>query len=63
MLLLSHVINYDAVSTLRLKAMLLRARIYEMQGRKELAVRQLEALIPKGGEWAEEAQKTLEGSH
>ena len=59
MLVLSNVINADAVSALRLKAMLQRAEIYELQGRPELAVRQLEALSPKGGEWGAIAQQRL----
>ncbi len=43
MLVLSRVANYNAVSSLRLKAMNLRAEIYEMQGRHELARKQLQA--------------------
>ena len=60
MLLLSQVINYDAVSPHRLKAMYLRAKIYEEQGRYELARKQLEATAPKGGPWAAKAKAKLE---
>ena len=47
-LLLSKTINDDAVSSLRLKAMFLRAETYEQQGRHELARKQLESLAKKG---------------
>lgn len=60
LIFLSKVINDDAVSGLRLKAMLLRAEIYEDQERRELARKQLEALAKKGGEWAQKAQTKLE---
>lgn len=60
MLLLSKVINEDAVSGLRLKAMYLRAEVYEKQGRRELARNQLEATMKKGGEWAAKAKQKLE---
>ena len=60
MLLLSRVINDDVISPLRIKAMFLRAEIYELQGRPELAVKQLEATARKGGEWAQKAQEKLE---
>ena len=56
---LSKVINAETASPLRLKAMLLRAEIYELEGRPELAVRQLEAASKKGGEWALEAKEKL----
>lgn len=59
-LLLSQVINDDAISGLRLKAMYLRAEIYEMQGRHELARKQLDSLSKKGGEWSEKAKTKLE---
>ncbi len=59
MRLLSKVINTDIPSPLRLKAMFYRAEIYELQGRPELAVRQLEAMSRKGGDWALEAQEKL----
>lgn len=60
MLLLSKVINDDVISPLRIKAMFLRAEIYELQGRPELAVKQLEAAARKGGEWAQKSQEKLE---
>ncbi len=56
---LSQVINSDAVSTLRLKAMYLRADIYELQQRPELAQKQLEAVAKMGGYWATQAQERL----
>jgi tetratricopeptide (TPR) repeat protein len=56
---LSRVINAEAASPLRLKAMYLRAEIYELEGRPELAIRQLEATSKKGGEWAARAQEKL----
>lgn len=60
MLVLSQVINDDAISALRLKAMFLRSEIYEKQGRFELARKQLEAAAPKGGEWGARALAKLE---
>lgn len=60
MLLLSQVINCDVASSLRLKAMYLRAGIYEKQGRQQLAKRQLETIVAKGGDWAQQAQEKLE---
>ena len=60
MLTLSKVINEDAISGLRLKAMYLRAEIYKKQGRDELAQKQLEALSTKNGEWAQKAKQKLE---
>lgn len=60
MLLLSKVINYDAVSSERLRAMYLRAEIYEDQGRKDLARRQLQATASKGGPWALKAKEKLD---
>lgn len=59
-LLLSRVINDDAVSTLRLQAMYLRAEVYEQQGRPELARKQLESMVKKGGTWAIKAKEKLE---
>ncbi len=59
MRLLSQVVNEDAVSGLRVKAMLLRAEIYALQGRHELARKQLEATSSKGGEWGKTAKKIL----
>lgn len=60
MLLLSKVINDDSISGLRLKAMLLRADMYQQQGRPELAQKQLIALTRKGGDWARQAKVKLE---
>ncbi len=60
MLTLSQVINDDAISGLRLKAMYLRSEIYEKQGRFELARKQLEATAKKGGEWGGKAISKLE---
>jgi tetratricopeptide (TPR) repeat protein len=59
MRLLSKVINADVISSLRVKAMFLRATLYEMQGRSELALKQLEATARKGGEWAQKAKEKL----
>jgi len=59
MVILSRVINHDAASSLRLKAMFLRSHIYHKQRRDELAVRQLEALAKQQGEWAEKAKEEL----
>lgn len=59
-LILSKVINDDAISSLRLKAMLLRAETYEQQGRPELARKQLESMAKKGGTWALKAKIKLE---
>jgi TolA-binding protein len=60
MLILSRVTNYNATSSLRVKAMYLRAEIYERQGRYELAKKQLQATSTKGGEWALKAKQKLE---
>lgn len=59
-LVLSKVVNDDAISSLRLKAMYLRAETYELQGRLELARKQLESMVKKGGAWARKAQEKLE---
>jgi Tfp pilus assembly protein PilF len=59
MLILSDVINDDAISSLRVKAMVLRAEVYEKQGRIELAKKQLEATANKGGQWAKQAKEKL----
>jgi tetratricopeptide (TPR) repeat protein len=59
-LLLSQTVNDDSVSALRLKAMFMRAEIYERQGRPELARKQLESLAKKGGSWGMKAKKKLE---
>jgi tetratricopeptide (TPR) repeat protein len=59
MRLLSKVINEEIASSLRVKAMFLRAEIYEQQGRHELALKQLESVVKKGGTWAYQAQEKL----
>lgn len=58
MLTLSDVINSDLASSLRIKAMVMRALIYEMQERPELARRQFETAFLKGGEWAEKEKES-----
>jgi len=60
MLTLSKAINSDEVSSLRVKAMFLRAELYAHQGRHELARKQLEATSKKGGEWALKAKHKLD---
>lgn len=59
-LILSKVINDDAISALRVKAMYLRAETYEQQKRPELARKQLESMVKKGGVWAKKAQEKLD---
>lgn len=59
-LTLSKVVNDDAISSLRMKAMYLRAETYELQGRQELAKKQLESIAKKGGIWAKKAKEKLE---
>ncbi len=59
MLLLSQAINDDTISSERVKAMYLRADIYALQGRHDLARKQLVATAKKGGEWALKAKKRL----
>ncbi|MEM1283424.1 MAG: tetratricopeptide repeat protein, partial [Chlamydiota bacterium] len=56
---LTKAIDEDAVSNLRLKAMYLRAEIYQLQGRLELSRKQLEATAKKGGEWGQKAKDKL----
>jgi tetratricopeptide (TPR) repeat protein len=63
MLLLSQIINEDAASNLRIKAMYLRAEIYELEGRHDLAIKQLEATSIKGGDWALKAKTKLEETY
>lgn len=60
MILLSKAINDDSISSLRIKAMYIRAEIYAAQGRHELARKQLEATSKKGGEWALKAKQKLD---
>lgn len=59
MWILSQVVNDEAISGLRVKAMFLRAEIYAQQGKPELALKQLEATSKKGGEWGQKAQEKL----
>lgn len=59
-LILSKVVNDDAISSLRIKAMYLRADTYALQGRRELARKQLEATSKKGGEWGLKAKQKLD---
>jgi len=60
LLVLSKAINDDSISGLRIKAMFLRAEIYEKQGRQELARKHFEATSRKGGEWGQQAKFKLE---
>lgn len=60
MLQLSEVANYNTASSLRLKALFLRAEIYREQGRNSLAQKQLESIALKGGEWALKAKEQLD---
>jgi len=62
-LTLSKVINDASISTLRLKAMWMRAETYEAYHRPELARKQLESLAKKGGEWASKAKEKLEKTY
>lgn len=57
---LSEVINYQAVSQLRLKAMYLRAQFYAEQAKPILAKKQLESLALKDGPWGQKAKEQLE---
>ncbi|CRX37645.1 tetratricopeptide repeat protein [Estrella lausannensis] len=56
----SSVVNADAVSSLRVQAMLERAYIYKEQNRLDLYRKQLEALERMGGKWQAKAQQLLE---
>lgn len=60
MLLLSKAVNDEAISSLRVKAMFLRAELYALQGRQELALKQLDAVAKKGGPWGKLAKNKLE---
>ena len=59
MALLAWVINGPYASSLRVKAMILRADLYLSLHRKDLAVRQLESVAAKGGEWGAVADRKL----
>lgn len=58
-LLLSKAVNEDLASSLRLKAIYLRAEAYQKFDRHEQARRQLEALAKLTGEWATKAKDKL----
>jgi tetratricopeptide (TPR) repeat protein len=59
MALLAWVINGPYASSLRVKAMILRADMYLSLNRKDLAIRQLESVSAKGGEWGAVADRKL----
>jgi tetratricopeptide (TPR) repeat protein len=63
MLYLSYVINENIPSSERIEAMLLRSELYALQGRHELAIKQLEAVSQKGGEFALIAKEKLKESY
>jgi hypothetical protein len=60
MALLAWVINGPYASSLRVKAMIVRAEIYLSFHRTDLALRQLESVVAKGGEWAPVAERKLQ---
>ena len=60
MLMLSKIINENAMSNLRIKAMYLRAELYELENKPDLAIKQLEVTSKKGGEWAYKAKQKLD---
>jgi tetratricopeptide (TPR) repeat protein len=57
--LLAWVINGPYASSLRVKAMILRADLYLSLHRTDLAIRQLESVSAKGGEWGAVADRKL----
>lgn len=57
---LAWIINRPYPSSLRIKAMILRADIYREQHRIDLAIRQLESVATKGGEWKAVAERKLQ---
>ncbi|MCE2983181.1 MAG: hypothetical protein LW832_06410 [Parachlamydia sp.] len=59
LLVLSKAVNDESISSLRIKAMFLRAEIYLLQQRPELAIKQLESIALKGGEWGKQARNRL----
>jgi hypothetical protein len=59
MTLLAWVINGPYASSLRVKAMILRADLYLSLHRTDLAIRQLESVAAKGGEWGAVANRKL----
>ena len=56
---LAWVINGPYASSLRVKAMILRAELYLSLHRTDLAIRQLESVAAKGGEWGAVAERKL----
>lgn len=58
--LLSKVVNDESISGLRIKAMVLRAELYQLQGKHELALKQLEAASKKGGIWGKQAKEKMD---
>lgn len=63
MLYLSYVINENISSSTRIEAMLLRSDLYQLQGRHELAIKQLEAVSKNGGEFALIAKEKLKENY
>ena len=59
LMVLSEVINDPSMSALRVKAMLLRAEIFELKDQKQMAQKQLKAAAEKGGEWGKIARERL----
>ena len=59
MALLAWTINGPYASSLRIKAMILRADLYIHLHRKDLAIRQLDSVAAKGGEWGAVAERKL----
>lgn len=57
---LAWIVNDPYASSLRVRSMLIRAEIYVEIDRIDLALRQLEAVATKGGEWAKVAERKLE---
>lgn len=57
---LAWIINRPYPSSLRVKAMILRADMYLEQHRTDLAIRQLESVATKGGEWKVVAERKLQ---
>ena len=58
--LFSEVINESLISHRRIEAMFKRAVLYEKIGKRDLARKQLQAIVDRGGEWAERAKTRLE---
>lgn len=57
--LLSRVVNSHVVTSLRIRAMCLRAEIYKEQGKIAMAIKQLESVVKKGGHWKHYAETQL----